>query len=266
LLHHVKFLGLDYDCRDSSVSKDFQHTLLHECRQLVHLSITAWSGRLTIPKSIYSLVIQRWFTEFGNLSFYGDKEKSKNGTNDVPETPMSNPSMRSSAMSLDDMEMNVAGEGATKEEEELVNESSELGEIKLLVNYYCAKNVWLINEQQVAFLNRVKMIAKLRIIHFVMIKDDLMKRQYQDMLKTCQYKEFPVFDCSWHDKLTVTCPPQCANNVVFGSHFPTAHICSSNSLVRNPYYDDEQWRIRLKIMQCSDMFLLSSPSELNSPR
>ncbi|ETO07444.1 hypothetical protein RFI_29947 [Reticulomyxa filosa] len=269
LLKHVQFLGLDYDCHELATLQEFQRVLLHEAN-LLHLSLTGWAGELVVPKSVYSLVIQRWFNKFATLTFEGDqldnnndddneekqnekekeKEKEKEEKEEKSEDLVSHGKQRDDdddsdndndndesgchqdqlahhtnqlnsqsiysyktsatqhdiasrrrrrhrrrcchqddvnaqyptsldddAVEMDHPHCSIANE----EEQKNANTTAQIGEIKMLLNFYCAKDMWLINQSQKSFLLRVKMLTTLHVLHFVMMKEDLMNKVYLNL-------------------------------------------------------------------------------------
>ena len=57
------------------------------------------------------------------------------------------------------------------------NTTSQLFEIKLLLNFDVVRNRWIILKEQYEFLLRLKLIESLQVIHFVMVHQSVLNKQ-----------------------------------------------------------------------------------------
>ena len=52
---------------------------------------------------------------------------------------------------------------------------------------------------------------------------------------------------------------------IFKLSFPFATFYSHNPMIRNKYLNDEQWLLRKKLLQISDLFSVGLPNQLQYP-
>ena len=339
----VKYLGIDINVTKQNEIENLQNLIFDKDASpyLNHLSVTDFKSFILIPNRIHSLVIQRWFTNLSNLQFesqFFPYDLCCN-TSDIESCYLSTTLLNTRLHSLtstkgDDLlgigcMDTLSSSDCNNDEDEsgtemirkqkkrekpiylnqiVGNLSSQLFEIKLLLNFDIVRNRWIILKEQYEFLLRLKCIEALRVIHLVMVHQSVLDKhcnQYYSRGKKKECKgsnslspsnsivnihnlhsiqngngngngsnnkkiaiyEFPVFGCQWHQKngLSVIAPLECIKNKIFKEAFPFATFYSYNPMIRNVYYDDEQWLLRKKLMQISDLFSVGLPNQLQYP-
>ena len=289
--------------------------------------------------------------QINNAIIFNNNNNDNNNNHHFDEDDDDRMLFHSSSLSLDD---NGNNNNNTRNEKRiylntntiLPNTTSQLFEIKLLLNFDIIRNRWIILKEQYEFLLRLRCIESLQVIHFVMVHQSVLNKhssQYYSISKTkCKQRkiieqrrrnennrnnhkrgynknkcnkidendvieieneheskdkdslspklningnihnlhslqnnnkkfaiyDFPIFNCKWHKNkdFYIIAPKQCIKNKIFKSSFPlNTKYFSFNPMIKNKFYDDQQWILRKKLKQISDLFSVGLPNQLQNP-
>ena len=89
--------------------------------------------------------------------------------------------------------------------------------------------------------------------------------------------DLPKFDLPWHKDLSIIAPKTILQRKHFQQSFPfifgnnkdknwEARAYGYNAVIKNPYYSNQQWKLRTKVINVSDMFAIGIPNELQNPQ